>query len=397
MTPYPLSENTTDPWVGIGLMSGTSLDGIDACAVEITPNANIPAGHPGCVTAQTIATLSIEMPHQLRTALIAFQTENNLSLKQLLFLDQALGNIYAQTIQTLLKNHALLRSKKIQAIGCHGQTVAHYPPTGTLQLGDPHLISTLTGIPVVSHFRQADMATNGQGAPLVPFVDALLYASNTENRCLVNIGGICNLTVLPKTLIQQQQPISQLNITAHDTGPGNMLIDQATQYFYQAPFDPNGQWAAQGTVQPELIEQIANLDLFLHQPIPKSTGREHYGNAFFKQCLALAPQLSANHWIATLTEYTAYTLSKSCPHSSLDTLWLSGGGAQNDTLVRAIQNKCSAHTTVKPLPNTFVSAQYKEAFCFAILAWAFQHNIPANIPSVTGAKQACILGRLSKS
>lgn len=417
--PLQDSLEPAQPWIGIGIMSGTSLDGVDACAVAITSHLNdsdpnnqnqkaSPTGAPNSITAKTLATHSISIPRHLKEQLLCIQSTQtpiqNISFKQLLDLDKELGTLYAHTVKELLSKNPSLQPEAIQAIGCHGQTIAHLPSSGTLQLGDPNQISQQTGIPVISHFRQADMAAGGQGAPLVPFVDALFFANPSQLRCLVNLGGIANFTMLPTHLYQSSQAVSKLSITAYDTGPGNMLIDRAAQHFYQQPYDANGQWASQGTPQKKLIQSIASHDAFFEKKPPKSTGRDDYGEHFFKHCLSLAPTLSANDWLATFTHYTAYTLSHHIQHyqathlpdgDTLQTIWLAGGGAENPTLIQAIREYLPHIPNIEKMPNDLTTPQYKEAFSFAILAWAYQHNIPANIPSVTGASQPCILGRLS--
>ncbi|MBE9144216.1 anhydro-N-acetylmuramic acid kinase [Planktothrix mougeotii LEGE 06226] len=368
----------------MGLISGTSVDGIDVALVEIT----------GCqrdLTVEFLAGATYPYPSELRSQILQVCSGTPLSLAELAQLDDAIARTFAQAAITLQQS-----SQPAELIGSHGQTVFHRPPQGTqlgysLQLGRGELIADLTGITTVSNFRVGDIAAGGHGAPLVPVLDAYLLRHPQYYRCIQNIGGIGNVTYLPK--------LNSSPILGWDTGPGNTLLDLAVQYFSQGTqsYDKEGAWAATGTPCLPLVEQWLQQDFF-HQPPPKSTGRELFGWDYWQRCLReLEPyKLSTADVLATLTELTAASIYQSyyqfLPQLP-DEILLCGGGSHNCYLKYRLQ------TLFNPIPvfstsEVGLNADFKEAITFAVLAYWRWLGIPGNLPSVTGAVSEVLLGEI---
>lgn len=368
----------------MGLISGTSVDGIDVALVEIT----------GCqrdLTVDFVTGATYPYPSELRSQILQVCSGTPLSLAELAQLDDAIARTFAQAAMTLQQS-----SEPTDLIGSHGQTVFHRPPQGTqlgysLQLGRGELIAQLTGITTVSNFRVGDIAAGGHGAPLVPVLDAYLLRHPQYDRCIQNIGGIGNVTYLPK--------LNSIPILGWDTGPGNTLLDLAVQYFSQGTqsYDKEGAWAATGTPCLPLVEQWLQQDFF-HQPPPKSTGRELFGWDYWQRCLReLEPyKLSAADVLATLTELTAASIYHSyCQFLPQlpDEILLCGGGSHNCYLKYRLQ------TLFNPIPvfstsEVGLNADFKEAITFAVLAYWRWLGIPGNLPSVTGAVSEVLLGEI---
>lgn len=368
----------------MGLISGTSVDGIDVALVEIT----------GCqrdLTVDFVTGATYPYPSELRSQILQVCSGTPLSLAELAQLDDAIARTFAQAAMTLQQS-----SEPTELIGSHGQTVFHRPPQGTqlgysLQLGRGELIAQLTGITTVSNFRVGDIAAGGHGAPLVPVLDAYLLRHPQYHRCIQNIGGIGNVTYLPK--------LNSTPILGWDTGPGNTLLDLAVQYFSQGTqsYDKDGAWAATGTACLPLVEQWLQQDFF-QQPPPKSTGRELFGWDYWQRCLReLEPyKLSAADVLATLTELTAASIYHSyCQFLPQlpDEILLCGGGSHNCYLKYRLQ------TLFNPIPvfstsEVGLNADFKEAITFAVLAYWRWLGIPGNLPSVTGAVSEVLLGEI---
>ncbi|WP_309235884.1 anhydro-N-acetylmuramic acid kinase [Planktothrix sp. FACHB-1365] len=368
----------------MGLISGTSVDGIDVALVEIT----------GCqqdLTVDFVTGATYPYPSELRSQILQVCSGTPLSLAELAQLDDAIARTFAQAAMTLQQS-----SEPTELIGSHGQTVFHRPPQGTqlgysLQLGRGELIAHLTGITTVSNFRVGDIAAGGHGAPLVPVLDAYLLRHPQYHRCIQNIGGIGNVTYLPK--------LNSTPILGWDTGPGNTLLDLAVQYFSQGTqsYDKDGAWAATGTACLPLVEQWLQQDFF-QQPPPKSTGRELFGWDYWQRCLReLEPyKLSAADVLATLTELTAASIYHSyCQFLPQlpDEILLCGGGSHNCYLKYRLQ------TLFNPIPvfstsEVGLNADFKEAITFAVLAYWRWLGIPGNLPSVTGAVSEVLLGEI---
>jgi len=369
----------------IGLMSGTSLDGVDVALVEFN-TFNNPHRPP-----HVIQTHFVPYPPALRAQILALQhpTDNELEITALA--GNQLARLYANAVNALLTKQAL-SSSNISAIGCHGQTIRHQPGfkdgTGfTLQIGNAALLSELTGITVVSDFRSRDIAAGGQGAPLVPAFHQAAFSHPQKNRILVNIGGIANLTYLPKT-------DDVLNaVIGFDSGPGNMLMDYWTKLHLNQDYDTNGQWAATGLVLDRLLADMLAEPYFALPP-PKSTGRDLFHAGWLKQHL-LYPHLRPQDVARTLVELTAETIFQAIVNTSLavDEVYLCGGGAHNTLLTARLKDKLGniPLTTTEALG---MGVDWVEAIAFAWLAKQTLESKTSSLPEVTGAKGARILGAI---
>lgn len=394
----------------IGLMSGTSVDGIDAALVDIqeldsqgldSQGLDNQGAH-GALQVTLLAGRTYPYPPALRAEILAVCGGASRSLEMLARLDDDIAQTFAEAALSVQDG------KRADLIGSHGQTVYHRPPEAgqlgyTLQLGRGMAIAQRTGIPTVSNFRVNDIGMGGQGAPLVPKVDAYLLSDSQYGRCVQNIGGIGNVTYLPprKSIVNGDELAQwEQHIVGWDTGPGNVLIDLAVQHFSQGTltYDADGQWAAQGTPCQSLISHWMQ-DSFFQQPPPKSTGREHFGPAFLQQCLADGERegLTSADLLATLTDLTARSIVESyrafLPQMP-DQVLVCGGGGQNTFLKQRLQT----HLETIPLFTTTdfgLNTDYKEAIAFAVLAYWNQQQIPGNLPSVTGAVQPVVLGELA--
>jgi anhydro-N-acetylmuramic acid kinase len=373
----------------IGLISGTSADGIDAALVDLQ-------GRQLDLSVTLLETASIPYSAALQQDIIAIGQGQPLSMDALANLDDAIAIAFADAAQHLINT----AKYPVALIGSHGQTVFHRPPTGdrlgySLQLGRGSLIAHVTGLPTVSNFRAADLAMGGQGAPLVSPIDAYLLSHPQENRCIQNLGGIGNVTYLPS----RAKPDWLAQIHGWDTGPSNTLLDLAVQQLTQGQqqYDRDGQWAAQGKPVLSLVEQWLQQDFFQQSP-PKSTGRELFGQAYLERCWqqAQAHHLSDADWLATLTELTVASIVHSyrtfLPELP-DRVLLCGGGYRNHYLVQRLT------AALAPIPVQTTAAwgldpDYKEAIAFAVLAYWHRLGLPGNLPQVTGARQAVVLGDL---
>jgi anhydro-N-acetylmuramic acid kinase len=386
-----------------GVMSGTSADGIDIALVRITPKiAPHDAKHASGSSLTLLAHRAFPFPKPLRRAIFAAMNAQSTSTAELARLHWRLGLAYAEAVR------ATIDSTKIKPalIGCHGQTIYHQgmpaPYAGrriacTWQLGEPALIAAATGVPVVSNFRPADMAAGGQGAPLVPLLDYVLFAHPTRARVLQNIGGIGNLTVIPAAAPQE-------NIIAFDTGPGNMIIDALVQQLFAKPCDRNGRTAARGKIL-EPVLRSALKEKFFRQPPPKSAGREQFGSAYARRFLATCRKHSKRpeDAIATATALTAASIADAVRRwvlprtaSAPVDFIASGGGARNATLLAQLRDRLAPiHCTVTTTDATGLPAEAKEAAAFALLAYQTWHRRPGNIPSATGATRPAILGQIT--
>ncbi|MEB3335896.1 MAG: anhydro-N-acetylmuramic acid kinase [Leptolyngbyaceae bacterium] len=378
----------------IGLMSGTSVDGIDAALVDI-------CGLESNLRVKLIAGETYPYPEDLRQQILSVAGGAALSVADLAALDDAIADQFAQAALAIQVGHPTA-----ELIGSHGQTVYHRPPQDqhlgyTLQLGRGGAIAQATGITTVSNFRVADIANGGQGAPLVSRVDAYLLGHPTQTRCVQNIGGIGNVTYLPAQGDAATDPYGWLaGIRGWDTGPGNMLLDLAVQHLSQGTqsYDQDGAWAAQGTPCQALVGQWLQQDFF-QQPPPKSTGREHFGWDYLQRCLAEAEAyaLSSADFLATLTELTAASIAHSYRTflSQLpDQVLVCGGGSRNPYLQRRLQAQLDS-IPVLTTDEVGLSADFKEAIAFAVLAYWRHQGIPGNLPSVTGARHAVLLGQVA--
>lgn len=360
----------------LGTISGTSVDGVDLAVLEVADRLSIPA-------ATTTA-----LPPSLRRSLLDLGSTDHDDLDLLGEADAALGEFIASAIVEFLKE-AGIEPGSIAAIGSHGQTVRHRPAGRwpfTLQIGDPNRIAEGTGITTVADFRRRDMAAGGQGAPLVPPFHNALFRSSSENRAVLNLGGIGNFTLLPR------DPGSA--VTGFDTGPGNALMDDWIAHCRQQPYDAAGAWAATGRVDEDLLNKLL-ADPYLAAPPPKSTGREYFNLAWLKGALETHPGAAAAAGAdvqATLCAFTATTVARALETwgSNTQRIIVCGGGRHNRTLLAAIaeRSRCPVETT----EDHGVNGDSVEAAAFAWLAHQTLNGQPGNEPTVTGARGRRILG-----
>ncbi|MEH2330525.1 anhydro-N-acetylmuramic acid kinase [Nostoc sp.] len=391
------TEEAAVPTRVIGLISGTSVDGIDAALVEIS-------GTELDLKVELLAGATYPYPAELRERILAVGAGVAISMAELAEIDDAIAQVFAQAAQNIQIGH-----QPATLIGSHGQTVYHRPPADrgigkkstpysplgySLQLGRGALIAHLTGITTVSNFRVADIAIGGHGAPLVPRVDAYLLSHPEEGRCIQNIGGIGNVAYIPP---RHGDWLSK--IRAWDTGPGNSLLDLAVEHLSAGAksYDEDGNWAASGSPCDPLVEEWLDQDYF-HLPPPKSTGRELFGVTYLHECLkdAQAYQLSAAELLATLTELTAASIVHSyrtfLPEMPQRVL-LCGGGSRNLYLKRRLELLLPS-IPVLTTDEVGLSADFKEAIAFAVLAYWRHLGIPGNLPTATGAPQEVLLGEI---
>ncbi|MFB8829967.1 anhydro-N-acetylmuramic acid kinase [Azotobacter sp. CWF10] len=357
----------------LGVMSGTSLDGIDIALVE----------QEGATTS-LLGTHYLPMPAELRTELLSLCSPGPDELVRAALVEQRWVHLAAQGIDSLLKQQRI-EPARIRAIGSHGQTVRHHPAQGvTIQIGNPALLAECTGISVVSDFRRRDLAAGGQGAPLVPAFHQALFAADNRHRAILNVGGFSNLT-----LIEPGRPVC-----GFDCGPGNVLLDAWIQHQQGVEFDRDGAWAAGGAVQSPLLQTLLGDPFFLTQG-PKSTGRELFNMDWLTRHLAKLPAMMPVDIQATLLELTATSIVGALrgAQARTDELLVCGGGAHNRTLMRRLAELLPT-TRVASTEAYGVPPDWIEAMAFAWLAHCCLEGIPANRPSVTGARGPRILGAI---
>lgn len=359
----------------IGLMSGTSMDGVDAVLISINSQTR----------AQVVQHCATPYPETLRTALLSLQNTSDNELEKTALLSNYLAEIYAICIDELLHQVQKLPAD-ISAIACHGQTIRHAPQKGySYQIVNLALLAEITGINVIGDFRSRDIAAGGQGAPLVPAFHDYFFSQRNEARAILNIGGIANLTAL----------IPEAPVFGFDTGPGNMLMDYWIQQHLHEPYDKNGDWAAKGVINDKLL-QLMLAEPFFHTAPPKSTGRDLFNPAWLTQQInCYDSQMPLENIQATLLALTAESIIQAIKNylPTIQTLYLCGGGTYNERLV---------HYIVRHLPTIAVNqtdqlglpALYVEAAAFAWMGYCFVHRKTTNIPSVTGASGKRILGAL---
>ncbi|MDX2266837.1 MAG: anhydro-N-acetylmuramic acid kinase [Bryobacter sp.] len=359
-----------------GIMSGTSLDGIDVAIADITwPKGKKPK-------IELLATSTSPYSKKLRSRLLAV-SNTDCHTRDVARLHYELPELYAQAVEaTCLVANLPLDS--LHLVGCHGQTVYHEGATATLQLGEPSILAARLGTNVVANFRAADIAAGGQGAPLVPFFDWLLLTHPKRHRVALNLGGIANLHLLPANASAGQ-------VLAFDSGPGNMVLDQLAP-----PFDKNARRASRGTPNQKLLNQLLRDPYYLAPP-PKSCGREQFGEAFLAKLRK--SNLSTEDLLATATLFTAATVvigiqHHIVPRNPVDEVIASGGGIHNPLLMRFLQE------LLGPIPlltteSLGIPTDHKEALAFALLAAAHHYGIPANLPASTGAQRPVLLGQLA--
>lgn len=362
----------------MGLISGTSLDAIDAALLDLESQP-----------PRLLKAISHPLPDSLRNQLLALCQPGENEIQRLGETDSWLGESLAEAAQALLAT-AQLAPGEIRAIGSHGQTIRHLPrgPHGfSLQIGDPNRIAQQTGITTVADFRRRDLAAGGEGAPLVPAFHAAVFADAQIPRIILNLGGIANITVLT----------AGHPVTGFDTGPANGLMDAWIQDQRQLPFDRDGAWAASGKLNQALLQQLLS-EKYLQQSPPKSTGRELFNLGWLQAHLARLPrQLAAEDVQATLCEFSAVSISEAirqfanmAPDNAWE-LYVCGGGARNTRLMSRLE-KLLAPVPLGTTATLGIDADWVEACAFAWLARQTLHHQAGNVPSVTGARQPAILG-----
>lgn len=373
--------------LAIGLMSGTSMDGIDGVLISLPSSSS--SSQPIQTAIQS--TISVPFPKALRKLLGELVERQSIDVDQLGSLGSQLGQLYAQAANQLKQKAG---KQPIVVIGCHGQTIGHYPDgkfPSTLQLGNGAVIAQLTGLPVVTDFRSADMAMGGQGAPLAPAFHHAIFSSRDENRAVINLGGIANITHLPASASDDSGQL----VTGFDTGPASALMDDWCQHRFQKPFDDGGRIAAKGTIQPALLEKLLTEPYFA-KPAPKSTGREFFNLAWLtKSAGSQLDDLAPEDVLATLTALTAESVSQQLNRlesSASLTGYVCGGGVHNKTLMDMLQARCQS--TIHSTAELGVDPQCVEACAFAWMAYRTIYRKPGTLPSVTGASKPTITGAI---
>lgn len=358
----------------IGVMSGTSLDGVDVVLAAIDEN----------MVAQQ-ASLSWPIPLAIKEEILSICQGQQLTLSRLGRLDTRLGRLFGEAVAALMDQQKL-KAQDIVAIGCHGQTVWHEPggeAPHTLQIGDNNQIAAMTGVTVVGDFRRRDMALGGQGAPLVPAFHQALLAHPVERRIVLNIGGIANLSLL----------IPGQPVRGYDTGPGNMLMDAWIWRQCGKPYDKDARWATEGKVVLPLLQSMLS-DPWFAAPAPKSTGREYFNYGWLERQLVHFSGISAKDVQATLAELTAVSIAEQVMLSGgCERLLVCGGGSRNPLLMARLAALLPG-TEVATTEAAGISGDDMEALAFAWLAWRTLAGLPGNLPSVTGAREATVLGAI---
>lgn len=360
----------------IGLMSGTSMDGVDAVIIDFSNEAKLVASH------------HLPMPAALKEDLIAICQPSFDEINRLGVLDIQVAELFVTAVEALLKKTSVNKNQ-IRAIGSHGQTIRHMPNGQypfTLQIGDPNFIAAKTSITTVADFRRRDMAHGGQGAPLTPAFHNFLLRSSSQDRIVLNLGGISNITYLPAD--------ANGDVIGFDTGPANTLLDAWIQKNLNKNYDQDGAWAARGKINFALLEKLLSDNYFNLIP-PKSTGREYFNLIWLEKYLSAFSELSPQDIQATLCELTAKSIAnaiiKFIP-SKNNLILIAGGGVKNQYLIERIKLNCVGQQIAAIEDYTSISAQWLEAAAFAWFAKQTMERKPGNLPSVTGARECAVLG-----
>jgi len=380
----------------LGLMSGTSADGMDVALARVS-------GVPPRLDAKLLGHTSVSFPPAIRKEIIRVAEQQTITAGELSQLDFRLGELFADAaLKACGRFRVSLR--RLSLIGSHGQTIFHQgrpvsfygsPTASTLQIGEPSIVAARTGITTIGDFRPADIALGGQGAPLVPYADYLLYRDSKLGRVSLNLGGIGNVTVLPRKAKPSQ-------VFAFDTGPGNMLMDALVHRFTHGRqhFDKNARLASQGRSLPALLDELMR-DPYLKLAPPKSTGREYYGHDYVQKLLAIGRRHRAKptDLIRAATIFTALSVVDALnrfvlPKAKIHQLIVSGGGAHNPLILAQLAAALPG-IDVFPSSRLGIPVDAKEAFAFALLAYETVHQRPANLPSATGARGPAVLGKIS--
>jgi anhydro-N-acetylmuramic acid kinase len=383
-----------------GIMSGTSADGINVAFVRAVwrgrPRPR--SAQPAYPQFKFLCHAEYPYPKQVRRVILQAMNSNRASVADLARLNFLLAELYADAVLSAQRRFRL----KAALVGCHGQTLYHQGEAArflgrdlavTWQTGEGAVIAARLGVPVVSDFRPADMAAGGKGAPLVPFLDYLLYRHARVGRVVQNIGGIANLTAIPAGALAK-------DVLAFDTGPGNMVIDALAERFFGMPFDRVGRIAASGRVLPQVLKRVLALPFFRRKP-PKTAGREEFGREFAHQFVKRCGRASKADMVATATALTARSIADALRgfvvrRGSFSEMVVSGGGARNPTLLALLANELRPlGLSLRSSDEFGLPSEAKEAAAFALMAYETWNRRPSNIPSATGARRPAILGKIS--
>jgi anhydro-N-acetylmuramic acid kinase len=379
-----------------GVMSGTAADGINVALVRMTAPSHRRSQMPNL---HFLAHAEYPYPKPVRRAVLAAMNSTQTGVADLARLNFLLADLYAAALLATQRRFHL----KAELVGCHGQTLYHQGESAlflghkvavTWQTGEGAVVAARVGVPVVSDFRPADMAAGGKGAPLVPFLDFLLYRDRRVGRIVQNIGGIANFTAIPAGAALDQ-------IRAFDTGPGNMLIDAATERLFGKPYDRDGRIAASGAVLDDVISAIVRGAFFRSKP-PKTAGREEFGREFTREFVRRCGRVDKRDVVATATALTARSIADALQRFVLRRTGayrdfiVSGGGASNPTLMAMLANELRPlGLQIRSSDEFGLPSEAKEAAAFALLAFQTWNREPSNVPSATGAKRPAILGKIS--
>ena len=373
-----------------GVMSGTSADGVNVALVRLQ-------GRGLRTRLQLLAHREYPYPPRIRSAVLAAMNSKRASVADLARLNFRLAEVYAEAVSDTARESGFA----CDLIGCHGQTIYHQGDpraylgraiSATWQTGEGSVLAARLQVPVVSDFRPADMAAGGQGAPLVPFLDYLLFRHARRGRILQNIGGIGNLTAIPAGATPEQ-------VIAFDTGPGNMVIDALAKELFGKPYDRDGALAARGAASRQVLTALLRAPFFRRTP-PKTAGREQFGREFVERFLRLCRRLGQYDMMATATALTAESIAASVRMVSetarFHDFFVSGGGTRNRSLMTMLAARLAAFEMhISTTDEQGLPSEAKEAVAFAVLAYQTWHRQPSNIPSATGAERAAILGKIS--
>ncbi|MEG2291200.1 MAG: anhydro-N-acetylmuramic acid kinase AnmK [Clostridium sp.] len=373
----------------VGLMSGTSLDGIDAALVEVT----------GCgmdTKINLIEFITLDIPKDIKEEIKKACDEEDSSVSLICSLNFKLGYLFAEAVKAVCKK-ANFSLDKLDFIASHGQTIYHIPKSNniftssTMQIGEASVIAYEIGTQVVSNFRVMDMASGGEGAPLVPYSEFVLYGQNYESIALQNIGGIGNVTVIPETKDIR-------NIFAFDTGPGNMIIDEVCQRLFGVSYDEDGKIASIGNINEDMLNDLMSHSYILAPP-PKSTGREEFGERYVDKLLEKYKNIKNEDILATVTMFTSKSIAENYKkfillEVDLKKVIIGGGGAHNKTLIKYLKTEIP-NVEVITQDELGFSSDAKESIAFVILANETLNGNVSNVPSATGAKHSVILGNIT--
>ena len=374
----------------VGLMSGTSLDGVDVALVNIE-------GSGPSSKLEVLDFISIPFSEKEQLEIMESLSIETSDVRGICSLNFSLGYKFADGVKQICQKNGIC-TRDLDVIGSHGQTIYHqtkvengYIPS-TLQIGEAAIIAYETQSLVVSNFRTMDMAAGGQGAPLVPYTEWIIYSDSQKSRLLQNVGGIGNVTVLPKNAKLE-------DIIAFDTGPGNMIVDEICQQLFDEPYDKDGLFAKQGVVNKNLLKQCMEIPYILESP-PKSTGRELFGKEFAQKIIKENTDLCKYDLLATMTMFTAQSIAYNYqqfifPHYQIDEVIVGGGGSYNSTLINMLKDLLKDDCCVKIQEEIGFSSSAKEAIAFAILANETLHGNSSNVPTATGAKEYVVLGSMT--